>query len=74
MIMQGRLCDFVCEVNTIKNEEELWNIWLHRVYDKSFDDWKNSLQANVQNENFDVEETVGASFDILKGFTPEKGR
>ena len=75
MLSQGRLYEFVCEINTLKNEEELWEIWLHRVMDKTFDDWKQSLRMHVESRtNFDAESTVKNSFNLLSGFDPEKGR
>lgn len=73
MIQQGRFFEFVTELNTIRNEEELWDIWLHKVFDKGFEDWKASLhlpQEPSKNDS-DVGATVKNSFEILSGFSPE---
>lgn len=72
MAAQGRLYEFVREVNEINDEERLWDIWLHRVFDKTYDDWRDSLTHKaVEVEKFDAQSTVQNSFDILKGFNPE---
>lgn len=42
MIRSKRFEDFVSESIKIRNEEEkeqfIWEIWLHRIHDKSFDE------------------------------------
>lgn len=72
MISAGRLEEFVHEVNEIKNEERLWEVWLHRVFDKPYNEWKESLTPDTgELDKFDAELTVRNSFDILEGFIPE---
>ena len=72
MTAQGRLYEFVLEINEIVDEERLWDIWLHRVFDKTYDAWRGSLTPkSVQAEKFDVKSTVKNSFDMLNGFIPE---
>lgn len=72
MIEQGRLFEFVREVNLIKNEEDLLHIWVHRVFDKPFNEWKESLKVAAERKTaYDAESIVKNSFDILSGFNPE---
>lgn len=74
MISQKRFFEFVREVNTIKNEEKLWEIWLHRVFDKPYDEWKESLTVDVEETaKYNADATVKNSLDILNGFNPETG-
>lgn len=51
----------------------MWDIWLHKVFDKSFDDWKHSVtpvkKIPVTREN--IEKTVAKSFEMLQNFNPE---
>lgn len=79
MIASGRLEEFVKEMIHIHNEEmedkTLWDIWLHRIFDKGFDEYKKSLgthkeAAPTQEE---VKSTVQDSFDLLAGFVPDEG-
>lgn len=73
-VRQGRVCEFVIEVNEIHNDEQLWELWLHKVFEeKSFDEWKKSLR--IKNEppvdKSTLKETVTNSKIMLDGFVPE---
>lgn len=80
MLSQGRFFEFVCEINKIADEEEtkkkLWDIWIHRVFDKSFDEWKQQIESRMtaeQETTQNIEATVKNSKDILCGFNPQTG-
>lgn len=65
---------FLNKVNAEKNERKLWEFYLHKVHDKSFDDWKKSLEAragqgDVMNEA-EKEKIIEKSTSILNGFQP----
>ena len=76
MIRTGRLYEFVDEVITMHNEEHkektMWDVWLHRVYDKSFNDFVESLEgsgtAPTQEETAAI---VSDSQNMLNNFKPE---
>ena len=79
MISTGRFSEFVKEIIEIHNEEQtdktIWECWLHKVYDKSLGEFKESLKesnkaAPTQKE---LEETVRASFEMLEGFSLRGG-
>lgn len=79
MIRAGRLEEFVCEFVNIRNEEleeeTLWEVWLHRIFDKNFAEWKNSL-TNEQTAAPTQEEVKSIAMDsrnILAGFVPDEG-
>jgi len=75
MIRTGRFEEFVCEVIEIHNEEQkdktLWEIWLHRIYDKSFADFAQSLEPKDKKAptNEEVAGIVRETHNILNGFT-----
>lgn len=70
MIDQGRLFEFVLEFMDFENEKTLWELYLHKVFDKSFNEFKNSIpKSNVQPKE-NLETTVKNSFEILGGFNP----
>lgn len=73
MIATGRFCEFVCELIEITNEEEVYDIWIRRVFDKGFNDFKNSILEKIKNDNGNqnVETTVMESMNILNNFKPE---
>lgn len=63
------------EFFNIRNEEMAWDVWLHKVYDKSFEDFKNSMDGMQENKGFtkeQVETTVKDSMNILIDFNPNE--
>ena len=76
MLGVGRLSEFVNEMITIHNEEyedkTMWEIWLHRVFDKSYAEFTQSIKPNnaaapTQEEKADI---VAESMNMLKRFSP----
>ncbi len=65
---------FLNKVHTETNDRKLWEFYLHKVHDKSFEDWKESLkreagQGDVMDEA-KKEEIIEKSTAILNGFHP----
>ena len=80
MIRTRRFEEFVCEFVQMHNEEledkTLWEIWLHRIFDKSFAEWKTSLTGENQKAAPTPEEIKSIAMDsknILAGFVPDEG-
>lgn len=77
MILTQRLSEFVDKVielyNEEKREEMLWDIWLYRVHDKSYDEFVAIVDDNSRGKPTEQETTeiVNESIDILEGFVPE---
>ena len=78
MIQAKRFSEFVDEfVKTIHEEKEektKWEYFLHRVFDKSFNEFKEEIKVNQDNQNMSdsqIEATVLHSNNILKNFNPE---
>ena len=73
-IQTSRFCEFINVLCEQKIEEDRWEMYLHKVWDKSFAEFKESLevtQAQMRMSEFDVETTVKKSMDILGNFNPE---
>ena len=75
MLLTGRFSEFVGEIIAIRNEEQeektLWEFYIHRVFDQSFRDWRNSLSTTTTEEVPTEEEliaTVTGSMGILADF------
>lgn len=73
LIMSGRFTDFVLEFLEIQNEKMMWEFFLHKVYDKSFDEFKESITANKPVSKEQLETTVKDSKSILNSFVPNGG-
>ena len=74
MISVEGFSGFVQELHDRTEEEKLWEFFLHKVRDKSFEEFKGALN-NQPKESFEfsktqIETTVNNSFDIMQGFIP----
>ena len=65
--------EFVTEIITIRNDKELWQFFLNKVENQSFNDWKASLPGNEPDDE-EIETTIAKSFNLLNTFNPESQR
>lgn len=75
LIDGNRLLEFVNELIDLNNEEEIYNLWLHKVYDKSYLEFKEEVMQKSKIDNAsdqDIEATIKDSYEILNNFAPEK--
>ena len=79
VLRTGGFCDFIDNFTaTIQEETEeqrLWEYFLLRVWEGSFEDFKANIKNNEKNVNMSVNEietTVNHSLNILNNFNPEK--
>ena len=76
MIATGRLCEFVDELIAIHNEEyrdnTLWELWLHRVFDRSYHDFVEGLDGGGAQAptDEDVRSIVEETKSMLSRFRP----
>lgn len=70
LIISERFTEFVLELLEIENEEMMWEFYLHKVYDKSFDEFKESMKPVPKEQ---LETTVQNSRSILNNFNPNGG-
>lgn len=75
MIRTRRFYEFVREFIEMHNEETkektLWEFYLHRVFDVSFQDFKDSLPQEVDvPSDAEIAETIFCSSDMLNSFNP----
>ena len=79
MILTDRFSAFVSELLRIRNEEKdeqtLWEFFLHKVFDKSYAEFLRETKQPSPAETVsrdELEATVRHSFDILDGFKIEE--
>jgi len=76
MLQSGHLDDFIVELVNLHNEEykekTLWDIWLHRVFDKSYSDFVEGLegQSKAAPTKEEAASIVSESQNILGDFKP----
>lgn len=74
MIRARRFKDFCLEFIQIRNQETeektLWEYYLHRVYDQSFNEFKDSLKVEEQSATQEtIKTTIADSRQMLNEFT-----
>ena len=75
LIISNRFFDFVKELIDFNNDEEIYNLWLHKVFDKSYSEFRSEILENSKITNIsdqDIETTVKDSLDILNSFSPKE--
>lgn len=75
-IQTSRFCEFIETFLEQKVEDDRWEFYLHRVWDKSYTDFRDDMRRTQGAQSMseaDVEATVKKSMDILVNFNPEKG-
>lgn len=76
MLQSGRLDEFIVELVSMHNDEAedkaLWEVWLHRVFDKSYNDFVESIksQSKAAPTEEETAEIVSESQSILDHFKP----
>lgn len=71
-ICSGRLCEFIDEyiniVNKERSDEKNWEYFLHKIFDKSYNDFLKEVEPPEEPEEVDMEQvetTVQNSMKIL---------
>jgi hypothetical protein len=80
MIQTGRFFEFVIDftktINREMEEKYDWEYFLHKVFDMTYQEFKEEIKINTQNQQMserDIETAIGHSMNILKNFNPEEG-
>ena len=74
-IQTSRMCEFIHAVVEQKAEDDRWEYFIHKVWDKSYSEFCTILQTSQdlqEMSNEDIETTVKKSMDILGNFNPEQ--
>jgi hypothetical protein len=74
MLESGQFSCFVSDFVKAKNDTEEWEVFLHKVWDKSYKEFKESLKISREIQQMtetEIETTVMHTMNILNNFTPE---
>lgn len=74
-IQTSRMCEFIDTFVKQKKEDDLWEYFIHKVWDKSYSEFCGALQTSQELRSMsdeDIETTVKKSMNILGNFNPEK--
>ena len=76
LIETNQFSEFIDTFNERVIEDIELQYWLHKVFDKSFDEFRNKIhnnshaQTEVMSED-EVKATINKSYDILSNFQPQ---
>lgn len=74
-IQTSRFCEFITTFCEQKVDDDRWEYFLHKVWDKSFTEFIEALQVTQDQQQMsddDIEATVRKSMDILGNFNPDQ--
>lgn len=71
IISFGNLSDFISTVWEIRDEEMQWQYFLSKVFDKSFEDFKETLKPQKGMSKEEIEATIKDSMAMMDSFIPE---
>lgn len=74
VIGTGRFLEFVLTFIEADNEKNFWDVWLHKIFDQSFEEFRKSVSGpgRVSAPEKDMGASVKLSKDILQNFIPEE--
>lgn len=67
----GNLSEFVTMLWNVTEEEQQWQYFLAKVFDKSFEDFKESVKPQQPISKKELETTVKESLELMNSFIPE---
>ena len=69
LISNGDFLEWVLSFIDFDNERTVWELWLHKEFEKSFGEFKDSILKKP--EEINLETTIKDSQNILNNFVPE---
>lgn len=72
VIASGDLSNFVSELWGIVNEEKEWEYFLHKVFDKSFAEFRESIKPQAPISRKEFAKDLGNAMSFLSSFDPTK--
>ena len=71
LIVTNSLYNFISDFLGFVSEDENWEFFLHKVYDKSWSEFSNDIEQEENQKPIDLGATLVISKNMLNNFTPE---
>ena len=74
-IQTARFCEFIHAFIEQKQEDDRWEYFIHKVWDKSYTEFCDALHTSQDMQEMsvdDIEATIKKSMNILGNFNPEE--
>lgn len=75
MIRTGRFAEFVSDFMAATDSEKEWEVWLHKVFDVTYSEFKQGIEDTKKNQQMSsgaIETTINESMNILNDFNPSQ--
>ena len=70
MIEQCQFSQFVNKLVEKINRDSIYDVWLHRVFNKSFNDYYQEVMDRMNPQEVDVTSAIKESMDVLNVIQP----
>lgn len=71
LILTNSLNNFISDFIDFVNKDKEWEFFLHKIYDKSWSEFSDSIKQSDDHKPIDLGATLIKSKNILNNFTPE---
>ena len=71
LILTNSLNSFIDDFIDFVKEDNEWEFFLHKIYDRSWSEFRSSIKQSDNQEPIDLGATLVKSKNILNNFTPE---
>ena len=71
LILTNSLYNFISDFLWFVREDNEWEFFLHKVYDKSWSEFRSSIKQSDNQDSIDLGATLMKSKNMLNNFTPE---
>ena len=71
LILTYSLNNFISDLIDFVNKDKEWEFFLHKIYDKSWSEFSDSIKQSDDHKPIDLGATLIKSKNILNNFTPE---
>ena len=71
LLLTNSLSDFIDDFLKFKQENEQWEFFLHKIYDKSWKEFMDEIEMFNDNSKVDLGATLIKSKNMLNNFTPD---
>ena len=71
LILTHSLNNFISDFIDFVNKDKEWEFFLHKIYDKSWSEFSDSIKQSDDHKPIDLGATLIKSKNILNNFTPE---
>ena len=65
------ISDLIKTINEEQEKKELWDFFLHKVYDKSWKEFVDEINISKEQKEVDLGATLTKSSEMLINFTPD---